>query len=201
MCQYTGATIAHVFTYINPSDIVISMPTPNTKSPTAKSDNGRKFVIRELPGDAYLTGCAPRILHQGYLRIDLENEMKVVEKVLGFAADSRVEHWVVLKTSSLAGREAEKKALDKAMFDFLFRGTVGQQTHKIRYEITEGDYVLYFDKFVQPTKKGELFMFEVDVVDGSTAKLEDYVFPAEAWAEGRIEVSNNPSYLNQNLAN
>lgn len=159
-------------------------------------DNAKKYLLTELPSADYLAKATLKTVRQGYLRKEGACEAKVVEY------KEKDEYSVIVKSSESAGREVSKLLISKEIFELLFQGSADQRISKKRYELKDGDFILRFDDFIEDTKLGKIKMLEVDVAPGVAGrKAEDYSFPDEPWAQGRKDVSDDPAYLNRNLAN
>ena len=162
-----------------------------------KEDNAKKFVLKYFPSKKILQYSNIQTIKQGFLRVTKNIEVKVVEK------KEQNEYWIICKSNIAGkGRSVEKIKINKPIFDFLFATTKGQRIIKERFTIVDGDYELRFDKFINKTKQGKIWMLELDKITTNNHKDQSrYLFPNnEKWTNELLDVSDDEKYLNQNLA-
>ncbi len=154
------------------------------------NDNAKKFVLASLPGAEYLSSAVIRVVRVGYLQTTPESEVKI----LGY--DELNEYFLTQKKKGLSsGREKSREPISKEVFEMLYPLTEGKRVHKKCYIFDQEKFKLRFDDFLDQTTLGKIQMLEVEGLEG-----EEYAFPKETWTEGIIDVTDDPKYLNQNLA-
>ena len=153
-----------------------------------EKDNARKWLISQLPDRGFVAKALVRESFAGYLKADADHEVKVAHYPLQDECTLTVKRGV--------GQAREKSALliDKQAFDCLYP-IAAMRVHKRCHIIPLGAHELRFDEFLEPTALGRILMLEVKSPEGEALALPD-----EPWAEGAIDVTDDPRYLGQNLA-
>ena len=152
-------------------------------------DNAKKYLIKELPPQAYLAEATVVTVRQGYLHAEEDSELKVVERI------EPGEFWFIGKTIVGGNRQKSKIQITKEIFDILFALTEGKRILKKTYEFKDGESSVRLDDFLQETSLGKIKIMEVDDPDQRKPLFE------EAGMIDVVDVSSDPRYLNQNLAN
>ena len=159
-------------------------------------DNALKFLIRQMPPAEYLPHANTRLVTQAYITVRENFELKALKMTFGEMSS----YSLVSKTTNGKNRQRTDVEISVQQYDFLKNIPDLRMITKKRTAIIDGDYLLKFDDFFEGTTLGIICILELDVVPTSSKKAEDYIFPDLLWAKGRVDVSDDARYFNQNLA-
>lgn len=101
---------------------------------------------------------------------------------------------IYYKSSGDLSRYEWKRDIPQPVFDGLWPKTEHRRVYKTRYHIHHNGYLLYVDEYQDHL----LGLYVVECEFRHPEEASDFVLPD--WAEGAIDVTNNPAYKNKNLA-
>lgn len=151
----------------------------------------RQFVIPSLP-EKYRIDHS--VYHEvGYV-ITSSGELRVFKKKL----PDRWKFAITIKEDGNLSREEWEKELPEWAFNIVWPDTQGARVHKTRHFVNYandiGVYLVEVDEYVKSLKG--LIRLECEFKTEGAARR--FILPG--WADGAIEVTNDPRYKNKNLA-
>lgn len=147
----------------------------------------RKWRLDSLPAGLNLDQFRSVKIRQGYLTSTADGaELRIRE--IG------QRHFVTSKIGKGIGRREWERLIPKAHFESLWPATDGRRIHKTRYLIPCGDEQIEFD--VYDKNPAGPYYFELEFA--STEEADAFVLPN--WATGAVDVTEDESFKNKNLA-